>query len=114
MQVGTSLLSGASRAILSLLFWQEGTMKIFHQQFCTELILQTSFCALETPREIVAAMLHRVPGGCRAQQLLLPPAVTRSSVPVGWGLAPHLPQGNVKPQGLAVGFALGKHTQICG
>lgn len=48
-------------------------MKIFHRRFCTELILQTSFCALETPREIVAAVLHRVPGGCRAQQLLLPP-----------------------------------------
>lgn len=63
MQVGMSLLSGASRAILSLLFWQEGTMKIFHQRFCTELIVQTSFCALETLGETVAAMLHQVPGG---------------------------------------------------
>lgn len=43
--------TGRSRTIFSLLFWQKGTTKTFHQQFSTELVVQTIFSALETHRD---------------------------------------------------------------
>lgn len=57
-------------------------MKIFHQQFSTELVIQTIFYALETQGEVVVAIHHWIATFvCRAQELLLSPAVMEQLIP---------------------------------
>lgn len=62
-------------------------MNFFHQQFSTELVIQTLFYTLETHGKIVVAILHWMPtSGCSAQELLLSPAVTEELITWGVGV----------------------------
>lgn len=85
---------------------------ILHRTHCSDQFL----CSRNTRRYRGCGA---APGARWLQGTAAPPAPSRDQElgtcgPGADPEPPHLSQGDVKPAGLAVGFALGKHTQIYG